>query len=79
MKTARAEAGCDRFPDAPRRLIAEDDRRQHVLSAGAGPLGNGECGGGEGRAGVNDIAQVAVVGSRGVTRDGIDLRGFGHR
>ncbi len=35
VKTARAEAGCDRFADAPRRLIAEDDRCQHLLSAGA--------------------------------------------
>jgi hypothetical protein len=61
VKTTCAEARCDRFPDAACRLIAEDDRRQHVLSAGTGPLGNGESGSGKGCTGVNDIAQVAVI------------------
>ena len=79
MKPAGAEAGGDRFADAPGRLVAEDDRRQHILAAGAGPLGEGERGGHERRAGMDDIAQVAVVGGRGVAHHRIDPRRLGDR
>ena len=28
---------------------------------------------------MHDVAQIAIVGGRGVARDGVDLRGIGHR
>ena len=79
VKAPGAEAWGDRFADAPRRFVAENDRRQHLLSPGAAALGHGERSGDEGCAGMDDVAQIAVVGRRGVARYGVDLRGIGHR
>jgi len=61
VKAAAAEARGNRFADTPGRLVAEDDCRQHVLPPGAGSLGGGKRGGDEGRAGMHDVPQVAVV------------------
>jgi hypothetical protein len=79
VKAAVAKAGRDRRADASRRLIAEDDCRQYVLAAGAAALGHGKRGRDERRAGMDDVAQIAVVGGRGVAHRGIDPRGVGHR
>jgi hypothetical protein len=61
VKAAAAEARGNRFTDTPGGFVAENDRRQHVLAPGAGPLGGGERGGDESRAGMHDVPQVAVV------------------
>ena len=47
---------------------------KHVLPAGAGLLGNGQRSGAHRRAGVHDVAQVAIVRSRRVAHDGVDAR-----
>jgi hypothetical protein len=79
MKTTCAEAGVIASRYA-RRLIAEYDRRQHLLSAGAGPLGNGECRGGKGGcAGVGPMcAGHCRRKPRRHSRRHPDLRGFSH-
>ncbi len=61
VKPAAAKAGGDRLADPPRRLVAQHDRRQHLLAAGAGALGDGERRRGQRRAGMDDLAQIAVV------------------
>jgi hypothetical protein len=61
VKALGAEAGRNRFPNAPRRLVANNDGSQHVLTAGACPFGDGERGSDKGGAGMDDIPQVAVV------------------
>ena len=79
MKSTGAKAGCDRLADAPGRLVAEDDCRQHVFASRSIPLGHGERRGDECRTGMDDVAQIAVVGSRCVAHHGIDLRRLGYR
>ena len=79
MKSTGAKAGCDRIANAPGRLVAEDDCRQHVFAVRTGPFGHRKRRGHENRTGMDNVAQVAVVGSRRVAHHRIDLRRLGYR
>ena len=79
MKTSGTKPRCDRFADASGCFVAEDDCGEHIFPIGAGTLGHSERAGDEGRAGMHDVAQVAIVRGRGVAHHGIDLRGIGQR
>jgi hypothetical protein len=52
---------------------------QHVASALAIALGDGERRGGDDRSDVRDVAQIAVVGRRGIAHHGIDASSLGGR
>ena len=77
VKPVSAKAWSDRLADPSGSLVAEHDRRENILAAGAGPLGHGEAGGGQRRAGMNDVAQVAVVAGGAVTHHRVYLRRIG--
>ena len=79
VKAARAEAWRDRLADAPGGLVAADDRCQHRLAAAAVAFGDRQRDRGQRRAGMDDVAQVAVVGCGGIAHHGIRLRGIGDR
>src|ERR1700730_3236362 len=59
--------------------VPQHDRGSQVRTGLAGTLSHGECAGDEGRTGMYDVAQVAIVRRRGIAHHGIDLRGIGHR
>ena len=78
VESARPEGGRDRLADATRRLIAENDCRQHIFAAGTGAFRHSECRGDQGRAGMHDVSQVAVVGRSRIAHHGIDLGRLGY-
>ena len=79
VKALAAKARRDRFADPPRRLIAEHDRGQYLFAAGAAALGDRQARRGQGCAGMDDVAQIAVVAGRGVAHHRVDLRRVGER
>ena len=79
VKALAAKARRDRFADPPRRLVAEHDRGQHLFAAGAAALGDRQARRGQGCAGMDDVAQIAVVAGRGVAHHRVDLRRVGER
>jgi len=69
----------DRFADAPGRFITEHHRRQHRRAIGTVAFRERQRGRGQWRAAMHDVAQVAVIGGRGIARHGIRLRCIGNR
>ena len=63
-----------RVDDTSGQLVAEHDRRQHVLAARAVVLGDRQRGRGQRRAAMHDVAQIAVVRGRRVAHHRVDLR-----
>ena len=79
MKALAAKTGRNGFPNAARRLVAEDNRGYNLLATGARALRHGKRSGGQRGASVDDIPQVAVIGGRRVTHHRIDPGGIDDR
>ena len=67
------------FADAPRRLVARDDRRQEIAPRRVRAFADCEPHGRERRARVRHVAQVAVVGGGCVALNCVDARGLSDR
>ena len=74
VEAALAAPRGQRLVDAPRDLVAEHHRREHVAAARAGPLRHRDRGRRDDRADVRDAAQVAVVRGRGVAHHRVHPR-----
>ena len=79
MKATRAEPRRDRLADPAGGLITADNRSQYRLAADTVAFSQRQRNRGERRAGMNDVAKVAVIRRSGVAHHRIRLRGIGNR
>ena len=79
MKAPGAKAGRNRFTKASGRLIAKHNGRQHIFAAGPDAFGERQRRGCQRRARMHDVAQVAIIGRRGIAQHGVASRDLRYR